>query len=119
MSAWAAAVCRAPSDAVGLGFSISFLQKLCWFHRKPAHCLRSSIIVYLAASAPATTRILSFMLVVNIIRSDDLPGLLYPDYGRPAIEAGRPILFPSIRYNPVYSLLVERQMRQEAASYLQ
>ena len=36
---WAAAVWRAPSDAVGLGFPIFFLQKICWFHRKPAHSL--------------------------------------------------------------------------------
>ena len=29
MSAWAAAVCRVPSDAIGLGFPIFFLQQIC------------------------------------------------------------------------------------------
>ena len=34
----------------------------------------------------------SLLVVVNLLRSDDL---LYPDYGRSAIGAERPILFPS------------------------
>ena len=101
MSAWAAAVCRAPYGAVGLAFPILFLQKICWFKRKRSHSLRSSIIVSLAASAPATTfffYVLSSLLVVlNLIRSDDL---LHPDYGQTAIRARRPILFlSSMLYN--------------------